>query len=66
MDYKFLASRSIEKFFEETELTVGEVLRAITQEKFTGIKIENKSKLTEISDEEWYKIIEKAFEYEQE
>lgn len=66
MDYKFLASKGIEKFFEESELTVGEIIRTITQEKFTGLKVENRSVLTSISDKEWYEIIEKSFEYEQE
>ena len=66
MDYRFLANRGLEKFFEESKLSVGEIMRTITQEKFTGIKIENKSRLTEISDQEWYEIIEKTFEYEQE
>lgn len=66
MDYKFLAKTEIEKLFEDSELSVGEIIRTITQEKFTGIRIENKSRITEISDKEWYEIIEKAFEYEQE
>lgn len=66
MDYRFLASRGIEKFFEDSELSVGEVIRAITQEKFTGIKIENKSRLTEMTDKEWYEAIEKAYENETE
>ncbi len=66
MDYKYLANKGVEKFFEETDLSVGEILRTIMQEKFTGINIENKSRLTDISDKEWYEIIEKTFEYEQE
>lgn len=65
MDYRFLANRGIERFFEESQMSVGEIIRTITQEKFTGIKIENKSRLTEITDTEWYEIIEKVFEYEQ-
>ena len=64
MDYKFLADRALQRLFEETELNVGQIIRAITQEKFTGIKIENKSRLTEITDKEWYEIIENTFENE--
>lgn len=66
MNYKFLAKEEITKFFEESELSVGEIVRALTQEKFTGVKIENRNRLSEISDKEWYEIIEKVFEYEQE
>lgn len=66
MNYKFLAEEEIKNFFKSSDLSVGEILRTITQEKFTGLKIENRSKFTEISDKEWYEIIEKAFEFEQE
>lgn len=66
MDYRFLAKRGIEKFFKETELSVGEIMRTLIQEKFTGLKCENRRILTEISDQKWYEIIEKTFEYEQE
>lgn len=65
MNYKFLAKEEIVKFFEQSELSVGEILRTITQEKFTGVKIENRGRLSDISDKEWYEIIEKSFEYEQ-
>jgi len=66
MDYRFLASKELEKFFEDTEMSVGEIIRTITQEKFTGLKSENRSVLTELSDKDWYEIIEKSFEYERE
>lgn len=66
MDYRFLASRGIEKFFEETDLSVGEIIRTIVQKKFTGVEVENKSRFTDIPDKEWYEIIEKTFDYEQE
>ena len=66
MDYKFLAKKEIEKFFEETDLSVGEIIRTIIQEKFTGLKSENRGVLTEISDQEWYEKLEEAFEYERE
>jgi len=65
MNYKFLTKEEVVKFFEESDLSVGEIFRTFTQEKFTGIKIENRSRFSEISDKEWYEIIEKAFEYEQ-
>ena len=66
MDYKFLANKEIEKFFEETEFSVGEVLLSILQQRFTGVKIQNKSKMLEMTDQEWYEAIEKAFQYESE
>ena len=66
MDYRFLASKGIEKFFEETDMSVGEIIRTIIQKKFTDIEIVNKSRITEISDQEWYEVIEKTYDYEQE
>ena len=66
MNYRFLANNTLNKFFENTELSVGEIFRAIMRESSTGIKIENKSRITEISDEEWYEILEKTIENEQE
>lgn len=66
MDYRFLASKGIEKFFEETDMSVGEIIRTIIQKKFTGIEVVNKSRITEISDQKWYEIIEKTYDYEQE
>lgn len=66
MNYKFLTKEGIIKFFEESELSSGEIIRAIVREAHTGLKIENPSRLTEITDKEWYEITEKAFEDEQE
>ena len=66
MYYKFLADRALQKFFEESELSVGQIMRAITQEKFTGIKIENRSRFEEITDKEWYELIEKSQDNENE
>ena len=66
MNYRFLANNTLNKFFENTELSVGEIFRAIMRESSTGIKIENKARITEISDEEWYGILEKTIENEQE
>lgn len=66
MNYRFLANNTLNKFFENTELSVGEIFRAILRESSTGIKIENKSRITEISDEDWYVILEKTIENEQE
>ena len=65
MDFRFLASRGIEKFFEDTDMSVGEIIRTIIQKKFTGIEVKNKSRLTDMSDQKWYEAIEKSFEYEQ-
>ena len=64
MNYKFLAKEGIVKFFEDSDFSVGEILRTIIQEKFTGVKIENRGRLLEISDKEWYEAIEAAFNYE--
>ena len=66
MNLKYLIIKEFTRFMNETDLTVGEILRAITSEKFTGIEITNRGRFSEISDEEWYKIIENAYEYEQE
>lgn len=66
MDYKFLSLKAIEKTFKESDMTVGEIIRTITQEKFSGIKIENRSVITETTDKEWCSIIEKAFDNERE
>lgn len=60
MDYKFLANKEIERFFEETDFSVGEVLLSILSKSNTGIEITNRSRFTEISDQEWYSIIEKT------
>jgi|TARA_R110000868_G_scaffold74337_2_gene214921 hypothetical protein len=59
MDYNFLAKKAIEKLFEDTDLSVGEIIRELTKEKFTGLKAENRGVLTSISDKQWYGIIEK-------
>lgn len=66
MNYKYLVSREITKMFEDSDLSVGEIIRTITQEKFTGLKSSNKGVLTNMSDQEWYESIQKANEYEQE
>lgn len=58
MDYKFLAKKALDELFEDTEMSVGEIIRTITSEKVTGLRTENRSVLTEISDESWYNKIE--------
>ena len=60
MNYKFLAGRAIQEALEETELSIGQIMRILTQEKFTGLKIENRSRFEEITDKEWYELIENA------
>jgi hypothetical protein len=59
MDYNFLAKKAIERLFEETDLSIGEVIRELTQEKVTGLKSENRGVLTSKTDKEWYIAIEK-------
>lgn len=66
MDYKFLVSKEVEKFFDETNFSVGEILLSILQEKFTGIKIENKQRFLEMSDQDWYSVLEKVYAYHKE
>ena len=61
MDYKFLVNKELEKFFDETDFSVGEILRTILSRPLTGIEITNKSRFQEITDQEWYEIIEKTF-----
>lgn len=66
MNYKYLVKKGLSRFLDESDLSVGEILRAVTSERLTGIKTENRSRFLEITDKEWNSIIEKAFEYEQE
>ena len=61
MDYRFVVKKEIESYFDNTDYSVGEILRNIISEKLTGIVVINKSRFTEISDEQWYKIIEDSF-----
>ncbi len=65
MNYKYLANKELDKFFEETDFSVGDIIRAITLEKISGLKVTNRGIITEKSDKEWYEIIEKAYENEQ-
>jgi hypothetical protein len=66
MNYKILAKNSLDKLFVNTELkTIGEIFRAIIRESTTGIKVENKSRFTELSDEDWYLILEKTIKNEE-
>lgn len=62
MDYKFLAKIEIEKFFENTEFSVGEILLSILSHESVGVSINNRGKLLETTDQEWYAIIEKVLE----
>lgn len=66
MNFQYLTINELRRFFEETDLSFGQILRTITSERFTGIKIENRSRFEEISDEEWLEIMEKALDYEKE
>lgn len=62
MNHRFLMSKEIERLFDETEMTVSEIIRTITREKYTGLVIGNKSRFDEISDEMWLTATEKATE----
>lgn len=66
MNYKFLFQEELENAFIDTELSVGDVIRAITANKYTGVEISNPSRLQEISDKLWYQIIKTAIAYEKE
>jgi len=61
LDYRIVVKKEIENYFDSTDYSVGEILRNIISEKLTGIVVINKSRFTEISDEQWYKIIEDSF-----
>lgn len=66
MEYRFLVSKEVERFFEERpDMSVGEIFRAILNKSFTGIEIVNKGRLTELTDQDWYEAIDKAFNYEE-
>ena len=62
MNYRFLAKEGINKLFDESDLSVGEILRTIIRERATGLKCKNISVLTSITSEKWYEVIEKAYE----
>ena len=47
------------------ELNVGEIFRAIIRESTTGIRVENKTRATDMSDEEWYLALEKTVKNEE-
>lgn len=66
MNYKFLFQEELENAFIDTDLSIGDVMRAITANKYTDVEITNPSKLQEISDKLWYQIIKTAIEYEKE
>lgn len=58
MDYKFLVNKELEKFFEETDFSVGEILLSIINR--TGVELNNRSEFRKITDQEWYVIIEET------
>lgn len=58
MDYKFLANKELEKLFGETDFSVGEIFLSIINR--TGVEIQNRSQFREITDQEWYVIIEET------
>ena len=66
MNYRYSTKKEIDRLFDETDLTVGEIIHTIVREKYTGIKISNRSKIRSMSDEDWYESIEKAARDEQE
>lgn len=66
MNYRFLAKKQIEKLFDNTNYSVGDIIRAITREEVSGLKSDNRSVLSEKTDQEWYEIIEKVYENERE
>lgn len=65
MNYKLLFQADMEKLFD-TDMSVGEIIRALTLEKFTGLKCENRNVLTEMTDQQWSRVAEKAYENETE
>ena len=65
MNYKLLAKNSLDKLFMNPELNVGEIFRAIIRESTTGIRVENKTRATDMNDEEWYLALEKTVKNEE-
>ena len=63
MNYKVLVKKELERFFEDTDLSVGEILRTVLSERLTGISIPNRSRFHELTDQDWYEIVEKSFKY---
>lgn len=59
MDYRFLSKITIEKFFEETQLSVGEIIEVIA---LTKTKLESKNKAADITDKMWYETFEVVIE----
>ena len=71
MDYRHTAIHTLtdfaEEFSEEGEkMSFGEILYSITRNSITGLDLKDLKKFKEISDEQWYRNIEKAYKNERE
>lgn len=66
MDYRFLVSKKLENFFDNTDMSIGDIFRTIMSEKVTGLNITNKSRFQQMTDQDWYEAIELAFNESQE
>ena len=75
MDYRHTAIDTLTDFAEkfsgkedEPKMSFGDILYSITRNQLTGLDIPNGElrKFRDISDNQWYEIIEKAFKDEQE
>jgi len=59
MNYKFLASKEVEKIFEESNLSVSGIVEIL---HLTKVKLEKKNESAEITDKMLYEAIETVFE----
>ena len=67
MDYRHSAIDTLTDFAQEQEnMSFGEILYSCTRNTLTGLDIKDLTKLTSISDKQWYEIIEKAKKDERE
>lgn len=65
MNYKNISMRSLSEFCDESpKMTLTQILYSVIREKNSGVK--NISDLKDITDEEFYTMIEKAKQFENE
>lgn len=61
MNYKAMIQMEIPRFLQDTNYTFSEILSSIITVADTGARIENKTALMQVTDEQWFHIIERAF-----
>lgn len=63
VNYNTYIITELEKFLKENKYSFGQLLRTITREQYSGLRIENRSQF-EKTNEQWLEIIETALEDE--